>query len=229
MRFTNKTDIFFDLDHTLWDFERNSALTFKKIFAKHSIAVDVDAFLEHYVPVNIKYWALYREDKIDQHTLRYKRLKEVFDLVPFEVNDAGIHLISEEYIKYLPTFNHLFDGAIDVLEYLKPKYNLHIITNGFQEVQNGKLRNANIEHYFDTVTNSEMAGVKKPNPKIFELALQLANAEKASSLMVGDSLEADMEGAKSAGIDALFFNELKITELHGFPQIFHLSEIKNIL
>lgn len=229
MKFTNKTDIFFDLDHTLWDFERNSALTFEKIFNSHHIQVNLTEFLKHYVPVNMKYWALYREDKIDQATLRYKRLKEVFDLVPFAVSDADIHLISEEYIKYLPTFNHLFDGAIDVLDYLKPKYNLHIITNGFQEVQNGKLKNAKIEHYFTTVTNSEMAGVKKPNPKIFEFALQLAKAEKSNSLMVGDSLEADMEGAKNVGLDALFFNETKTEELHSFPQIYHLSELKNIL
>jgi len=229
MRFTNKTDIFFDLDHTLWDFERNSALTFEMIFKKHAVAVDLQVFLQHYVPVNIKYWALYREDKIDHLTLRYKRLKEVFDLVPHEIKDSDIHLISEEYIKYLPTFNHLFDGAIDVLDYLKPKYNLHIITNGFQDVQSGKLKNANIEHYFTTITNSEMAGVKKPNPKIFEFALQLAKAEKATSLMVGDSLEADMEGAKNIGLDALFFNEAKTVEPHDFPQIYHLSEIKNIL
>ncbi len=229
MKFTNKTDIFFDLDHTLWDFERNSALTFETIFRKHAINVNLTEFLKHYVPVNMKYWALYREDKIDQATLRYKRLKEVFDLVPFQVSDADIHLISEEYIKYLPTFNHLFDGAIDVLDYLKPKYNLHIITNGFQEVQNGKLKNAKIEHYFTTVTNSEMAGVKKPNPKIFEFALQLAKAEKSNSLMVGDSLEADMEGAKNIGLDALFFNENKTEEPHSFPQIYHLSELKNIL
>lgn len=229
MRFTNKTDIFFDLDHTLWDFERNSALTFETIFRKHAIAVDLELFLQYYVPVNAKYWALYREDKIDPVTLRYKRLKEVFDLVPYEIQDSVIHLISDEYIKYLPTFNHLFEGAIEVLDYLKPKYNLHIITNGFQEVQNGKLKNAKIEHYFTTVTNSEMAGVKKPNPKIFEFALELAKAEKATSLMVGDSLEADMEGAKNIGLDALFFNETKTDTPHNFPQIYHLSEIKNIL
>lgn len=229
MKFTNKTDIFFDLDHTLWDFERNSALTFETIFRKYAIDVDLQLFLQNYVPINMKYWALYREDKIDHITLRYKRLKEVFDLVPYAIDDSQINLISEEYIKYLPTFNHLFEGAIEVLDYLKPKYNLHIITNGFQEVQNGKLRNAKIEHYFTTVTNSEMAGVKKPNPKIFELALQLAKAEKKTSLMVGDSLEADMEGAKNIGLDALFFNETKTEEPHDFPQIYHLLELKNIL
>lgn len=229
MLFTNKTDIFFDLDHTLWDFERNSALTFETIFSKHNIDVDLTKFLSHYVPINIKYWVLYREEKIGHVELRYKRLKETFDLVPYEIPDPTIDLIAEEYIKYLPTFNHLFDGAIEILEYLKPKYNLHIITNGFQEVQSGKLKNANIEHYFTTVTNSEMAGVKKPNPKIFEFALQLAKAQKETSLMVGDSLEADMEGAKNVGLDALFFNETKMEMVHDFPQIHHLSEIKNLL
>nr|WP_294934708.1 YjjG family noncanonical pyrimidine nucleotidase [uncultured Flavobacterium sp.] len=229
MEFKNKTDIFFDLDHTLWDFERNSALTFETIFNKHNIDVDLTKFLSHYVPVNVKYWVLYREEKIGHVELRYKRLKETFDLVPYEIQDSVIDLIAEEYIKYLPTFNHLFDGAVDILEYLKPKYNLHIITNGFQDVQFGKLKNANIEHYFTTVTNSEMAGVKKPNPKIFEFALQLAKAQKETSLMVGDSLEADMEGAKNVGLDALFFNETKIDVVHDFPQIYHLSEIKNLL
>lgn len=229
MQFNKKTDIFFDLDHTLWDFERNSALAFQSIFTKHNIDVDLANFLYHYVPINLKYWVLYREEKIGHVELRYKRLKETFDLVPYEIQDRVIDLISEEYIKYLPTFNHLFEGAVDILEYLKPKYNLHIITNGFQDVQFGKLKNANIAHYFTTVTNSEMAGVKKPNPKIFEFALQLAKAEKETSLMVGDSLEADMEGAKNIGLDALFFNETKIDVEHDFPQIFHLSELKNIL
>lgn len=229
MRFSNKTDIFFDLDHTLWDFERNSALTFEAVFKKHHINVDLKKFLKYYVPINLKYWALYREEKIWHVELRYKRLKDTFDAVSYRIDDDTIDLIADEYIKYLPTFNHLFEDAIEVLEYLKPKYNLHIITNGFQEVQNGKLKNANIEHYFATVTNSEMAGVKKPNPKIFELALHLAKAEKETSLMVGDCLEADMAGAKNVGIDALFFNETQTNTPHNFPQIFHLSELKNIL
>src|SRR5690606_28036382 len=126
-------------------------------------------------------------------------------------------------------FNHLFDGAIDVLDYLKPKYNLHIITNGFQEVQTGKLRNSNIAHYFATVTNSEMAGVKKPNPKIFEYALNLAKTDRASSLMIGDSFEADIEGALNVGLDAVFFNEFKMEVRKDIAQVFHLSELKNIL
>src|SRR5690554_2927010 len=142
MRFTNKTDIFFDLDHTLWDFERNSALTFEAIFQKHGIGVNLQEFLKHYVPINQYYWVLYREEKIGHQELRYKRLKDSFDRMSYTVEDATVDLISDDYIRYLPTFNHLFDGAIDVLDYLKPKYNLHIITNGFQEVQTGKLRNS---------------------------------------------------------------------------------------
>jgi len=229
MRFTHKTDIFFDLDHTLWDFERNSALTFETIFKNHGIAVELQEFLKHYVPINQQYWVLYREEKIGHQELRYGRLKDSFDLMAFEVEDETVDLISEEYIKHLPTFNHLFDGAIDVLEYLKPKYNLHIITNGFQEVQTGKLRNSKIEHYFTTITNSEMAGVKKPNPKIFEFALNLAKTDKSSSLMIGDSFEADIEGALNVGLDAVFFNESKMEVKGNIAQVFHLSELKNIL
>ncbi|KGO89320.1 YjjG family noncanonical pyrimidine nucleotidase [Flavobacterium suncheonense] len=229
MRFTNKTDIFFDLDHTLWDFERNSALTFEAIFQKHGIGVNLQEFLKHYVPINQYYWVLYREEKIGHQELRYKRLKDSFDRMSYTVEDATVDLISDDYIRYLPTFNHLFDGAIDVLDYLKPKYNLHIITNGFQEVQTGKLRNSNIAHYFATVTNSEMAGVKKPNPKIFEYALNLAKTDRASSLMIGDSFEADIEGALNVGLDAVFFNEFKMEVRKDIAQVFHLSELKNIL
>ncbi|MCG2611356.1 YjjG family noncanonical pyrimidine nucleotidase [Flavobacterium sp. SM15] len=229
MRFLNKTDIFFDLDHTLWDFERNSALTFDAIFKKHAIDVDLDEFLKHYVPINLKYWVLFREEKINHIELRYKRLKETFDQIPHAIDLETIDLISEEYIRYLPTFNHLFEGAIEILEYLKPKYHLHIITNGFQEVQYGKLKNSNIEHYFSTVTNSEMAGVKKPNPKIFEFALDLANTNKESSVMVGDSFDADIEGALNIGLDAVFFNEARVNITADVRQIFNLTDLKTIL
>ncbi|MEW5676383.1 YjjG family noncanonical pyrimidine nucleotidase [Flavobacterium enshiense] len=229
MRFTHKTDIFFDLDHTLWDFEKNSALTFEKVFKENGIHLDLSLFLKNYIPINLKYWELYREDKIGHLELRYKRLKESFDAVAYPIDDATIALISEEYIKNLPAFNHLFDGALEILDYLKSKYKLHIITNGFQDVQNGKLRNSNIEHYFTTITNSEMAGVKKPNPKIFEFALNLAQVEKNSSVMIGDCIEADVKGALNVGLDAVFFNEARLEVDKNITQIYHLSELKNIL
>ena len=142
--------------------------------------------------------------------LRYYRLKDVFDVVKFEVSDELIHQLSDEYITYLPEYNHLFDGAIELLDYLKPNYQLHIITNGFSQVQDKKLTNSNISHYFETITNSEIAGQKKPSPIIFEYALKTANASKEESLMIGDSFEADILGALNFGMDAVFFNEDKI-------------------
>lgn len=227
--FKNKTDIFFDLDHTLWDFEKNSALAFEKIFEKHQLDLNLEQFLLHYIPTNLKYWKLYRDEKISQEDLRYHRLKEVFDLMNKEVVDEMIHLLSHEYIHYLPQFNYLYEGAWEILDYLFPKYKLHIITNGFQTVQAGKLKNSNIEHFFQTITNSEMAGVKKPNPLIFEYALKKANATKSKSIMIGDSLEADIEGAINVGLDAIFFNEFNISVDEKIHQVNHLMLLKEYL
>ncbi|WP_298154418.1 YjjG family noncanonical pyrimidine nucleotidase [Flavobacterium sp.] len=223
------SDIFFDLDHTLWDFEKNSALAFETVFSKHQIDVTLDNFLVHYIPINLKYWQLYQYDKVTQQELRYGRLKEAFDLMNYTINDETIELISVDYINYLPQFNHLFEGTTEILEYLSKKYRLHIITNGFQEVQGNKLRNANIQQYFHTVTNSETAGVKKPNPKIFEYALNQANASKECCLMIGDSLEADVMGAINCGFDAIFFNVHDTETFDNVKSIKHLLHLKEYL
>ena len=226
---TRISDVFFDLDHTLWDFEKNSALAFKIIFEKHQIALNLERFLEFYVPINHKYWEWFREEKITREELRYGRFKEAFDLMQYEIDDALIDMLSDEYIYYLPHHNHLFDGAVELLEYLRPKYRLHIITNGFSEVQAHKINNSNIGHYFETVTNSEMAGVKKPNPLIFEYALQLANAKKETSIMIGDCIEADVRGALQFGIDAILFSEIRFQTAENIKQVSHLSQLKNYL
>ena len=206
MKPNNISHIFFDLDHTLWDFDKNSALTFEKIFKLNNIEVDLEDFLEIYVPLNFQYWKLFREDKIDKASLRYGRLNDTFKQLNIKVKTSIIYKLSDDYITFLSTFNHLFEGTIEILEYLESKYKLHIITNGFKEVQQGKLNNANIEKYFDTVTNSEMVGVKKPNPKIFNHALNKAGANKENSIMIGDNYEADILGALNFGIDAICFN-----------------------
>ena len=168
------TDIFFDLDHTLWDFEKNSKLTFQRIFADHAVEVNLKDFLHIYVPLNLAYWKKYRENRISKPDLRYQRLRRTFDALEFSIEDQLINTLSEEYITYLSSYNHLISNSVEVLEYLNPGYNLHIITNGFQEIQHKKLQNAKIDHYFDIIVNSEMAGVKKPNPEIFMLALESA-------------------------------------------------------
>lgn len=223
------SDVFFDLDHTLWDFEKNSALAFEAVFKKHGIAIALQEFMTHYVPVNLKYWQLYQYDKITQHELRYGRLKDVFDLLGYEIDDETILLLSVEYIAFLPTFNHLFDGTIEILDYLNSKYRLHIITNGFHEVQASKLTNSNIGHYFQTVTNSETAGVKKPNPLIFEYAITQAQTTKENSIMIGDSLDADIQGALDYGIDAILFSEHPMLTTPNIKQINHLLSLKKYL
>ena len=227
--FQHKKHIFFDLDHTLWDFDKNSAFAFDVIFKKHNLEVSVVEFLEHYIPRNHHYWKMYQVNQISHEDLRYFRLKDVFDVLDFEITDQMIHQLSEDYITHLPDSNLLFDGAIEVLNYLKENYHLHIITNGFSAVQDRKLKNSKIEHFFQTITNSEMAGVKKPHPNIFEFALSLANASKEESIMIGDSLEADIKGALSYGIDAIYFNEQNSILQKPIHQVNHLLELKNIL
>jgi len=221
--------VFFDLDHTLWDFDKNSGLTFKKIFEIYDIDVSLNTFLDVYEPINLDYWKLYREERISKSDLRYGRLKDAFDAIAIEVNDVTINHLSESYIEYLTTFNHLFEGTFEVLNYLKDKYQLHIITNGFEEAQERKLKNSNIRHYFKTITNSEMVGVKKPNPKIFNFALDKANAGAEESIMIGDSLEADIEGADKVGMNTIFFNYRSENLSMPYHTINQLIEIKTLL
>ena len=223
-------DVFFDLDHTLWDFEKNSALTLQKILAKNKIEVDHTQFVAHYVPINYKYLELFREDKITKEELNYGRLNETFSKLNMTVDIDVLALLTQDYIQYLPENNHLFEGAFELLDYLQPKYNLHIITNGFHEIQSHKMNNSNLLPYFKTITNSESAGVKKPNPLIFEFALRQANAKKESSIMIGDCINADVLGAINCGMDAILFSEIPQVNIDkSIKQVNHLLNLKNYL
>ncbi|TXD54289.1 MULTISPECIES: YjjG family noncanonical pyrimidine nucleotidase [unclassified Polaribacter] len=222
--------VFFDLDHTLWDFEKNSDLTFEKIFLKHNVKIDLVGFLKIYKPLNIEYWKLYREEKITKEELRYQRLKTAFDSANYEIEDNLIDLLAIDYIACLPDFNHLHEGAIEILEYLKDKYQLHIITNGFEEIQTKKMESSKILHYFSVIVTSESVGVKKPNPKVFNFALEKANAQSDNSIMIGDSIEADIEGALSVGMNAIHvnFEKEKVNNVY-FKSITSLLDIKQHL
>ena len=222
--------VFFDLDHTLWDFEKNSDLTFQKLFKEYQIDLDIAVFLDVYKPINFKYWRWYRQEKVSKEQLRYRRLKEAFDAVHFSISDELIDTLAIQYIKFMPNFNHLFDGAIDILNYLKDKYQLHIITNGFEEVQTKKMKSSKIYHYFDQVITSESVGVKKPNPLIFEHALRVAKATKENSIMIGDSIEADIEGAINFGVKAIYC-DFENTNPKGntFVTVSALHQIKQLL
>ena len=161
--------------------------------------------------------------------MRYQRLKKTFDALNHAVSDATIHSLAEAYITDLSSFNHLFPNTIAVLDYLKPSYKLHIITNGFQEIQDKKMRNAKIAPYFDVVVDAEMAGVKKPNPLIFEMALQKANTSPEKSIMIGDNVEADILGAQAVGFHTLHFDPHN-TQQHDYcPVIDDLNKIKTYL
>jgi putative hydrolase of the HAD superfamily len=226
---TTITDVFFDLDHTLWDFDKNSEMAFDRIFKSKFPEIRIGDFIEKYAPINQACWKLYQNDTITHVELRYRRLKLSFDALNIEISDESINEIANDYIEYLTDNNHLFEGAIEVLEYLKPKYKLHIITNGFATVQEKKINNAMLSGYFNTITNSELAGVKKPNSIIFDYAVNSAKASKETSVMIGDCLDADVNGALNAGLDAIFFNEKKIEAPENIKQINHLLELKKYL
>lgn len=229
MKIKGITDVFFDLDHTLWDFDRNSALAFDKILKLNHIDVDIDDFLYHYVPINLKYWKLYREEKIEKNALRFGRLNDAFSAINYRVEEAVIYKLSDDYITHLTGFNYLFENTFEILNYLNGHYNLHIITNGFDEVQHRKLTQSNLNKYFKTVTNSEMVGVKKPNPKIFNFALQLANSISKQSVMIGDNYEADILGAKSIGMEVVFFDIHNTVIDDDIKRINNLIQLKNYL
>lgn len=225
----NIEHVFFDLDHTLWDFDKNSALTFQKVFNTHKVKVNLSDFLSIYEPINLNYWKLYREERVDKSSLRYGRLKDTFDGLSYQIDDELIYILSEEYIKYLTSFNHLFEGTLSILDYLQQKYQLHIITNGFEEAQHKKMTNAKIIHFFKTVTNSEMVGVKKPHPLIFNFALESARAKPENSIMIGDNYEADIMGALNVGLDVILFDYHKTTTSNGIKKVDTLLELKQYL
>lgn len=221
--------VFFDLDHTLWDFETNSDIAFETIFKKYDVGLDLQKFLHYYKGINQNYWKLYRNEKITKEELRVGRLRDTFVKIKQKFDNELIDNLSIGYIEVLPNNNQLFEGAHEILEHLYLKYRLHIITNGFNEVQYKKLDNSGLSKYFDKIITSEDAGVKKPNPKIFKYALDLAEATSKESIMIGDNWEADVMGAINNDIDAIYFNYEKQPVGENIKSVNQLLEIKRYL
>ena len=205
-------NIFFDLDHTLWDFDKNSDLTFFKILKKNKLNINVSNFLNCYHPINRKYWELYRENKVSKADLRYYRLSDTFKKLNYDINDDLINRLAIDYIEHLSDFNHLIPDTLIVLNSLKSNYRMHIITNGFKEVQKRKLQKSKLIKYFDSVTISEDVGVKKPHKLIFDHALTAANANVENSVMIGDNFNADILGALGVGMKAIYYDFHKTNE-----------------
>lgn len=227
--FRNKTDIFFDLDHTLWDFEKNSDLAFTEVIEQMDLPFSVGDFLEVYRPINVAYWDKFSLNLITSEELRKGRIADTLSILNYVTTTQQILSIGERYLEVLPNFNNLLEGAQELLEYLSKRYTLHIITNGFEVVQNRKLAHSGIAGYFKTITNSENAGVKKPDPRIFSFALNVAKANVAQTVMVGDNWLADIQGAKNIGMDAIYYNESPEKVDINIAHVKRLIDIKNLL
>lgn len=230
--------IFFDLDHTLWDFESNSRLTLLQLYEDLGLADrgidDFDRFHRQYLDHNEKLWERYRKGFLKQEELRVKRMR--LSLLDFKVVDETLaQTMSVRFLDLLPTRKQLFPGTNEVLQYLQAKnYQLHIITNGFEDVQYKKMEAAALTPFFSHVITSEKANALKPHPAIFEHALNVTGATAQESIMIGDSLEVDIKGAWEMSIDQVHVNHLDKNQypIQGsiFPTytIFELTALKNI-
>jgi len=204
--------IFFDLDRTLWDFEKNSSEALSEIFCEFKLEEksipSSEEFISVYQKINDEMWDDYRNGHISKKVLRSERYDKTLQYFGVE-NQELAERIGCHYIAESPKKTHLFPFAHETLSYLKEKYSLHIITNGFEEVQHIKLLHSNLMQYFTEVITSEQAGYKKPAKEIFEFALQKANAKPSESLMIGDDLQVDILPAKAMGMRQVYFNPEK--------------------
>ena len=226
--------IFLDLDDTIWDFHTNARLSLQDMFADRKLDryfTNFDEFFNIYAKRNIELWEAYGKGEIEKEFLMAERFR--YPLAKMGVDDVELaEQIGIQYLDILPTKKALMPNAIEVLDYLKQKYPLTIISNGFTEVQYKKLRSSNIEHYFSHIVLSESAGALKPDKKIFEYALMLNNAKASETIMIGDSYEADIKGAQNANIDQIYY-PLHPIQANQKPEctylINSLLEIKSIL
>ena len=226
-------DLFFDLDHTIWDFELNSKETLWDLHLKYELEAkginNFDEFYSIYSVHNHKLWDRYSKGFIKQEELRWKRI--YLSLLDYKIADEALSKeMSVDYLTILPDKKNLFPYTIEILEYLKNKdYTMHLITNGFESVQFKKIKNSNLADYFTQVITSEASNSLKPNKEIFEYALKVSNANVETSIMIGDNEDADIQGAINVGMDSIFVNHLQIQPtVPATHTITHLKELENI-
>lgn len=225
------TDIFFDLDGTLWDFETNSLETLKEIYDNHQLEKagipGFEQFIQVYHNHNTRLWNLYRDGNLEKELLKRRRFADTLN--DFGIDNASLtETIAEEYVSISPTKTNLFQHTHEILCYLKGKYRLHIITNGFNEVQFIKLQKSGLSAYFTHIITSEMAGISKPDEVIFNYAMNLAGTSAENSIMIGDDQEVDIQGALNVGMDALLFTHDK-TIAGKEHCISNLAELQHLL
>ena len=225
--------VFFDLDHTLWDYETNSAEALVELYHQHRLGErggdTLENFLKVFSEVNKRLWVLYDKGLIHRDVIRLERFKEVLERINISDRELSLKL-SDEYLQISPRKPGLMPHAKDVLDYLHEKYPLIIITNGFVDIQALKLSSSGITHYFKSVVTSEEAKHKKPAKEIFEYALREHNMAAHEVVMVGDNLVTDIQGAKNASIDTIFYNPNEEPHAEEVThEITSLKELRTIL
>ncbi len=227
-RLKHKKHIFFDLDDTLWDFQSNSERVLKELYVEYDLGKklnsEVQAFLDEYKRVNLLFWSLYGRGKIDKTYLREQRFRETFKRFNYD-NDADNASLTQDYLARAPKGSRLKEGCLEILKYLSQRHSLHIITNGFREIQGVKIDSGGIRHFFQHIIISEEHGLNKPDERIFRLAEQLSGAETADCVMIGDNLENDVEGAINAGWEAILLDNDNSVDYNG-KRIIELLELK---
>lgn len=231
----NIKHIFFDLDNTLWDYRKNALKALERLFVEYKIEEqfghDFKSFHDHYYVVNEMLWADFRDGKIGRIELQQRRFPEAFQDMGIE--DTAFALEFEErFIDEVTKTHYLVEGTKEVLTYLKGKYQLHVLSNGFREITHEKINGSIIKNYIATITTAEDAGVAKPHPDAFQKAIdQTSDATAKNSIYIGDDWIADMVGASRFGMKAIFFNPLNETHLwiENVPVIDELIELKNYL
>jgi putative hydrolase of the HAD superfamily len=205
--------IFFDLDHTLWDYETNSRETLQELFDAHMLqekgVPDLESFFGEFKRVNAALWELYDVGKIGSEVIREERFKQIleaFNAYEKKLSDD----ISHKYLYACPKKGNLMPHATETLHYLSKRYRLSIITNGFEEIQNTKLASGNLHQFFDHIVTSQQAGHKKPAREIFDFTLNKNGISSHEAVMIGDNLLTDIKGARNASISHVFYNPERI-------------------
>lgn len=222
--------IYFDLDHTLWDYDTNARNTLLEIFTEFEIErffLSPDSFISYFYTVNYGLWDLYNKGEIDKEFIRKERFKRVLD-GRYEQDQSFFNKISDYFVDNCPRQNNLMPGAKNILESLSTKYRLGIITNGFDETQAIKVNSSGIYEFFETMVTSESSASRKPDRKIFEFALQKSRLKKEEVIMIGDNLKTDIEGAKNFGISSIWYNPDGSPGSHE-SSISHLEELLDLL
>lgn len=227
------TCIFFDLDHTLWDYETNCRETLLELYAQYDLerkgVQQFDPFHKLFQEVNTRLWDLFDRDVIDSETIRRERFKQTLE--PFGAYSETLNKdLSRDFLILCPKKSNLMPYTIETLEYLSGRYNLTIVTNGLDDIQHIKMTAGNIHGYFDHIITAQKAGHRKPSREIFNMALQSNAIACHQAIMIGDNLVTDIGGARNASIDAVFFNPEKTGHQETVHhEISSLAELREIL